>query len=223
MDRSDDVNITTPGFFASGDPLSILAKWRQHDPMHWTEGALARGFWSVTRHGDAMQVFMNDNKTFSIQRYGASLPQNAEMDDVEKSEFMRLIRSGANLSVMDGEPHVIMRKAFNDRFRKMNDGKVPSDYGAMGYTGVKVVLEGAKAAGSLDPEKVIPAIEALKYDYYKGPEYYRKCDHQAVQSVLIIESKSKPEKGPSDVFNVIATDEPSEKNLRTCAELGFKS
>lgn len=116
MDRSDDVSITTPGFFASGDPLSILAKWRQHDPMHWTEGALARGFWSVTRHGDAMQVFMNDNKTFSIQRYGASLPQNAEMDDVEKSEFMRLIRSGANLSVMDGEPHVIMRKAFNDRF-----------------------------------------------------------------------------------------------------------
>jgi branched-chain amino acid transport system substrate-binding protein len=121
------------------------------------------------------------------------------------------------------EDKVASAKAFNDRFRKMHDGKVPSDYGAMGYAGVKVVLEGAKAAGSLDSEKVIPAIEALKYDYYKGPEYYRKCDHQAVQSVLIIESKSKPEKGPADVFNVISTDEPSEANLRTCAELGFKS
>jgi branched-chain amino acid transport system substrate-binding protein len=41
--------------------------------------------------------------------------------------------------------------------------------------------------------------------------------------VLIIESKSKPEKGPADVFNVLATDEPSEKNLRTCEELGHKS
>jgi branched-chain amino acid transport system substrate-binding protein len=121
------------------------------------------------------------------------------------------------------EDKIPSAKAFNDRFRKMHDGKVPSDYGAMGYTGVKTLLMGAKAAGTLDTDKVIEAVEALKYDYYKGPEYYRKCDHQAVQSVFIIESKSKPEKGPSDVFNVIATDEPSEKNLRTCEELGHKS
>lgn len=121
------------------------------------------------------------------------------------------------------EDKVASAKAFNDRFRKMHGGKVPSDYGALGYAGVKTLLMGAKAAGSLDTDKVIAAVEALKYDYYKGPEYYRKCDHQAVQSVLIIESKSKPEKGESDVFNVLATEEPSEKNLRTCEALGHKS
>lgn len=121
------------------------------------------------------------------------------------------------------EDKVASAKAFNDRFRKMHGGKVPSDYGALGYAGVKTLLMGAKAAGSTDTDKVIAAVEALKYDYYKGPEYYRKCDHQAVQSVLIIESKSKPEKGESDVFNVLATEEPSEKNLRTCEALGHKS
>ncbi len=121
------------------------------------------------------------------------------------------------------EDKVASAKAFNDRFRKMHGGKVPSDYGALGYAGVKTLLMGAKAAGSTDTDKVIAAVEALKYDYYKGPEYYRKCDHQAVQSVLIIESKSKPEKGDADVFNVIATEEPSEKNLRTCEALGHKS
>jgi branched-chain amino acid transport system substrate-binding protein len=121
------------------------------------------------------------------------------------------------------EDKVASAKAFNDRFRKMHGGKVPSDYGALGYAGVKTLLMGAKAAGSTDTDKVIAAVEALKYDYYKGPEYYRKCDHQAVQSVLIIESKSKPEKGDADVFNVVATEEPSEKNLRTCEALGHKS
>lgn len=121
------------------------------------------------------------------------------------------------------EDKVASAKAFNDRFRKMHGGKVPSDYGALGYAGVKTLLMGAKAAGSLDTDKVIAAVEALKYDYYKGPEYYRTCDHQAVQSVLIIESKSKPEKGESDVFNVLATEEPSERNLRTCEALGHKS
>ena len=121
------------------------------------------------------------------------------------------------------EDKVASAKAFNDRFRKMHGGKVPSDYGALGYAGVKTLLMGAKAAGSLDTDKVIAAVEALKYDYYKGPEYYRKCDHQAVQSVLIIESKSAPQKGDADVFNVIATEEPNEKNLRTCEALGHKS
>ena len=121
------------------------------------------------------------------------------------------------------EDKVASAKAFNDRFRKMHDGKVPSDYGALGYAGVRTMLMAAKQANSLDPDKVIAAAEALKYDYYKGPQYYRKCDHQSVQSVLIIESKSKPEKGPADVFNVIATDEPNEANLRTCEALGHKA
>ena len=114
-------------------------------------------------------------------------------------------------------------KAFNDRFRKLHGGRVPSDYGALGYGGVKTLLMGAKAAGSLDADKVVAAVEALKYDYYKGNQYYRKCDHQSVQSVFIIESKSKDQKNDSDVFKVVATEQPDEKHLRSCDALGHKS
>jgi len=85
------------------------------------------------------------------------------------------------------------------------------------------VLTAAKNAGSTDAEKVIPALEALKYDFYKGPEYYRACDHQAVQSVFIIESKSKDMKSPEDVFTTVSIEEPSEANLRSCQELGFRT
>ena len=121
------------------------------------------------------------------------------------------------------EDKIASAKAFNDRFRKMHGGKVPSDYGALGYSGVKTLLMGAKAAGSLDADKVIAAVEALKYDYYKGPQYYRKCDHQSVQSVLIIESKPTDPKNEADVFNVISTEEPNEANLRSCEALGHKA
>jgi branched-chain amino acid transport system substrate-binding protein len=114
-------------------------------------------------------------------------------------------------------------KAFNEAFRKMYDGKLPSDYGALGYGGVRTVLEAVKNAGSVDTDKVIAAMEALKYDYYKGPQYFRKCDHQSVQSVLVIKSKSKDMRNDSDVFEVISTDEPNEANLRTCTELGHKA
>jgi branched-chain amino acid transport system substrate-binding protein len=99
-------------------------------------------------------------------------------------------------------------KAFND---------------ALGYGGVRTILAAVKNAGSVDTDKVIAALEALKYDFYKGPQYYRTCDHQSVQSVLVIQSKSKELRNESDVFEIISTDEPNEANLRSCAELGHKA
>jgi branched-chain amino acid transport system substrate-binding protein len=110
-------------------------------------------------------------------------------------------------------------KRFNDRFRAQHGGRVPSDYGALGYGGVRTVLEAAKAAGGTDTDKVVEALRALKYDYYKGPQYYRGCDHQSVQSVLVIESKATA-RDDTDVFEILHTEQASEENLRSCAELG---
>lgn len=114
-------------------------------------------------------------------------------------------------------------KAFNDRFRRMHGGAVPTDYGALGYGGVRTLLEAAKLAGGTEADKVVEAMRSLRYNYYKGPQYYRRCDHQSVQSVLIVESKSREMKDANDVFNIIHVEEPDEKNLRSCDELGHRS
>lgn len=121
------------------------------------------------------------------------------------------------------EDRVASAKAFNDKFRKAYNGTVPSDYGALGYAGIMSVLQSVKNAKSTDTPKVIAAMEQLKYDWYKGPQFYRKCDHQSVQSVIVIESKSKNMKDKFDVFNVLAIDGPDEKTLRSCDELGHKA
>lgn len=121
------------------------------------------------------------------------------------------------------EDTVPTAKAFNDKFRAAHGGAVPSDYGALGYAGVRTVLTAVKNAGSTDTDKVIEAMRALKYDFYKGPQYYRACDHQSVQSVLVIESKSKDMKDKNDVFNIVNIEQPSEGNLRSCQDLGHKA
>ncbi|MFZ5539164.1 MAG: ABC transporter substrate-binding protein [Pseudomonadota bacterium] len=121
------------------------------------------------------------------------------------------------------EDTVPSAKAFNDKFRAAYGGAVPSDYGALGYAGVRSVLTAVRNAGSTDTDKVIAAMRALKYDFYKGPQYYRACDHQSVQSVLIVQSKSKNMKDKNDVFDIVAVEQPNEANLRTCQELGHKA
>lgn len=108
-------------------------------------------------------------------------------------------------------------RRFNDRFRTMNDGRVPSDYGALGFAGVMTVLTAAKHAGSSATDKLIAAMQGMKYDLYKGPEYYRTCDHQAVQSVLIVDSRYTASGADMDVFKIIQAVPPDEGLLKPCS------
>lgn len=114
-------------------------------------------------------------------------------------------------------------KVFNDKFRKAYDGRNPSDYGAMGYSGIRQILEAVKIAKSTETDAVAKALRGLKYDYYKGPQSYRACDQQSIQSVFVLESKSKGKRNQYDVFNVVATETADEKLFRTCEELGHKA
>ena len=120
------------------------------------------------------------------------------------------------------EDKIPAAKAFNDKFRKAHNGGVPSDYGALGYAGVRSVLQAVREAKSTESLKVGIALRQLRYNWYKGDSFYRKCDHQSVQSVVLIESKSKNMKDKYDVFNVLSIEAADEKNLRTCDELGHK-
>jgi branched-chain amino acid transport system substrate-binding protein len=120
------------------------------------------------------------------------------------------------------EDKIPAAKTFNDKFRKANGGAVPSDYGALGYAGIRSVLQAVLNAKSTDSVPVSIALRQLKYNWYKGEQFYRKCDHQSVQSVVIVESKSKAMKDKYDVFNVLAIENANEANLRSCDELGHK-
>ena len=115
-------------------------------------------------------------------------------------------------------------KAFNDAYRAAYSGAVPSDYGAYGYSGVRLILDAMRRAGSVSPDAVIHELEGSHYDTCKGPEIMRACDHQAIQSVLILESKAKSRmKNDLDLFDILASDPGSEANLRSCADLGHRS
>jgi branched-chain amino acid transport system substrate-binding protein len=111
-------------------------------------------------------------------------------------------------------------RRFNTKFRTMNDGRVPSDYGALGFAGVMTVLSAAKTAGSVASDKLTAAMRDMKYDLYKGPQYYRACDQQAVQSALIVDSQFSVSPNDMDIFRIVQVDPADEAALQSCADEG---
>jgi len=110
---------------------------------------------------------------------GIYIPTLCNLDDIKPRGACRVCNVKVNgrwmtacttpvTEGMEIENDTPSAKAFNDTYRKGNEGRPPSDYGAYGYAGVGALLEGTKKAGSTDADKVIEAMESLKYDKYKG-------------------------------------------------------
>ena len=68
--------------------------------------------------------------------------------------------------------------------------RAPSGYTASTYSTVRVLLDTAREVKSLETDKVTRALEGRKFQYLKGPEEIRACDHVNIQEVFLCKGKS---------------------------------
>ena len=66
--------------FAKGAPHNTFARLRREDPVHWTEWGGGRGFWSITRHADILEL----NRQFQV----FSSAQGIRMEDQTPEEVL---------------------------------------------------------------------------------------------------------------------------------------
>lgn len=111
--QQDDINLTDAHFFAKGDIHDLFKRMRAADPVHWTQGRLKRGFWSVFKHEDAYTVYKGASEIFSNGKFSVGLPSSPEVEAAVKPELMG---SNRMLVASDGELHRDFRKAFNAMF-----------------------------------------------------------------------------------------------------------
>ncbi len=112
MEAIDD-HLTDPTWFAANDPLHPLWKrLRAADPVHWTEGRLPFGFWSLTKYEDMLAV-LRDAITFSSERgEGNVLPTSAEINLIDR----RAAGFGEMVVSTDPPRHGPMRRALTRVF-----------------------------------------------------------------------------------------------------------
>ena len=107
-------------------------------------------------------------------------------------------------------------KKFVRNYMKKYGDPVEQD-GESGYVATNVLFMAMEKAGTVtDKEKIMNAMEGLEYKLTKGPEYVRACDHQRVQSYLLVRGKGAKAKD-WDIADIIA-EIPGETILMSCED-----
>lgn len=73
-------DLTSHDTFVNGSPFNTFARLRRDDPLHWTEWDDGKGFWSVTRYFDILEMNRN-TKVFSSA-------QGIRMEDQTYEEYL---------------------------------------------------------------------------------------------------------------------------------------
>jgi hypothetical protein len=79
--------------FAAGAPYNTFARLRREDPCHWSDFAQGKGYWSITRHADIVEM-IRDTETFSSAR-------GIRMEDQTEEEYL----ARRTFQETDGEEH----------------------------------------------------------------------------------------------------------------------
>ena len=111
-------------------------------------------------------------------------------------------------------------KRYYDRHYAMRK-RAPSGYAASSYSTVRVLLDTAREVKSLETPKILRALEGRKFQYLKGPEYIRACDHVNIQDVYLCRGKSSAAmKDDWDFFDIVQAV-GGEESAETCESEGF--
>ncbi|NPT40151.1 ABC transporter substrate-binding protein [Paraburkholderia sp. 1N] len=74
------------------------------------------------------------------------------------------------------------------------------------YICTKILLDGIVKAGTVDPKKVVAALEGMKYDGLTGPEEVRKGDHQVLKNYYLLKGKAKNKmKSADDYADIVSS------------------
>jgi branched-chain amino acid transport system substrate-binding protein len=88
----------------------------------------------------------------------------------------------------------------------------------LGYMAGENLIACMMAAGTTDTEKLVETFEGHKYDpFKKGPAYFRKCDHQAVQETYAGEIVAKNKRRSEQEYFAIASAVGGEYAAESCA------
>ncbi len=111
-------------------------------------------------------------------------------------------------------------KKFVEKFSARRN-RPPTSYAAAAYTLVRVTLDTAREIKSIDKDKLIAALEGKRFQYLKGPEWIRPCDHVDISEVFLTRGRpAAAMRGQWDYFEIVQIL-AGEENAEACESEGW--
>jgi cytochrome P450 len=144
-----DRRLTDPATFAGEGYHEIFTTLRREDPVHWTAGSYARGFWSVTKYQDLLDIL--DQPELFSSAAGTHLPPDGR--DLTEEERYK-VGYDVQLVVSDPPVHSIKRRPFNKHFSVPAVARFHADCERI----VDDILDRAEAIGDVELVSDIAAL-----------------------------------------------------------------
>ncbi len=127
-----DNRLVNPALYADESVLGDYATLRRDDPVHWTEPAGFRPFWSITRHADITAISkQNDRFINRLRTY---------LSPIEGEEWTRAMTGDSHLFRtlvdLDDPQHMKLRRLTHNWFQPGNLRKIEAEIGALAKTHV---------------------------------------------------------------------------------------
>jgi branched-chain amino acid transport system substrate-binding protein len=110
-------------------------------------------------------------------------------------------------------------KEFVDLWKAEHGGQVPDQFEGEQWQCQKVFEAGIAKAGSIEADKLRPALEDIAIDDIKGKVHMRKCDHQGVQQGFVFKAAKK--EGFSHPIPEIISTLPADRVTPPCNKMTY--
>jgi len=110
-------------------------------------------------------------------------------------------------------------KAFVKKFVD-HYGHVPDNFGAATYAGIMELFTAIEETGSYECEDLARFLDGREFDWNKGKQVWRPCDHQAIQYIYVVKGKKAEDVTGEDYWEVVDRiwNEPY---MISCEEEGY--
>jgi len=168
--------------------------------------------------GDDNNAFLSQAKQYRLSDKVQLLTEIVDLDSIHAvgEAAVGLIGSSRYTFTFPGEANARFVAAWKKEY-----GNVPDVFEGEQWQACQMLQQGIEKAGSIDAEKLRPALETVAIDGIKGKVAMRACDHQAVQQGFMVKVVRKA--GYADPIPELIATFPADQVTPACRQMTYDS
>jgi branched-chain amino acid transport system substrate-binding protein len=168
--------------------------------------------------GDDNNAFLSQAKQYRLGDKVQLLTSIVDLNSIHAvgEAALGLIGSSRYTATLPGEANAQFVAAWKKEY-----GVIPDVFEGEQWQACQVLAAGIEKAGSIDADKLRPALETVEIDSIKGKVTMRACDHQAAQQGFIVKVVRK--EGFTDPVPELIATFPADQVTPACRQMTFDS